>query len=853
MTPNEFVDNLEKSQPNRIPTTIPIGTGRAYFEKILVYYGTAPRKLQKIGKYWEKLVDKVDDPAWVWRAAGVVLRLSGEWRKSADCFLQAGFVGKSALERASFPVGAIDSLARLGDIIGAETLAKNLYKRLRKLGEHGLAARAMFNLGNALIYQDRMTEARKALLSALPGLVESGFALEAASAQMALSSTYLFDGDPRRALSLANLAMEGATELSADYLVDLAGLNVALAHLVMNDLEDARAKLVELQDRLNESPLDRSRIAEYLGDTYFKLNLVSDALASYQSALQDAKFPVHKAHLWMGIGECFETLENREEATAAYRRASQIFRKTGALGWLAVCDSKWRPVPRIQAKRLAYFAELEGWVRGSTYHHVLILLFQCEQGENRLVEAQRLIRKHGYQGLEWKVLFLKAKTSKDKGLALRRCFQAIQLGRLGFKSIAARSNYLRDKMPAIRSYFDWLLQNPTQARIAELREAIVQVRSVTLLDEVLSRQALPKHVVDLLNEARETLQFTVEDEIRDGIRRGLTSTSTEQFQRIATRALLELQVPTRSSASDSNQTLLLTETDGGLYGLDGHSAVGIELDWVQFSKHLKWMQYELLAPMADRTASSREANSILKNIGTQLLPILTKSQASICPDQLTWQVPWSLMSSAMGSSKEWAVCLHPSLTGRSPTPKGKPNLIWLGQSPDLNFAEREAELVQSRIGSCNVLKSAAEVRDSLAGNYGIVHVIGHAHHQNECPSLSSIDFPDGPIFAYEITRSALQVELATLSACDTGTVSLVTQNEPDGLARAFVSRGAAWVIANLWPLDDEAGLRLFDAFFKQFCHENDVLSALSHAKCITREWNEHPYFWGGLTAYAGLK
>ncbi|HLO98116.1 MAG TPA: hypothetical protein VK171_05950, partial [Fimbriimonas sp.] len=249
MAPTDFVELLVQGQPTNSLPKPPAGAGAAFFDKVLLFYGSAPAKIQRLGHYYPWLINQVDDVAWVWRSAGIVERLNGNWKLSADCFIKAGETAKTPQQRASFAVGAIDSLARNGDIEAAESLGKQLASRLKRLGEPGLAARALFNLGNALVYQDRMPEARKALLQGLPGLVASGHKLEAASAKMALSSTYLYGGDPRLALQFANEAIEEAEAISAEYLADLARLNVALAHLVLSNLETAYSLLQDLRPR----------------------------------------------------------------------------------------------------------------------------------------------------------------------------------------------------------------------------------------------------------------------------------------------------------------------------------------------------------------------------------------------------------------------------------------------------------------------------------------------------------------------------------------------------------------------------------------------------------------------------
>jgi len=135
----------------------------------------------------------------------------------------------------------------------------------------------------------------------------------------------------------------------------------------------------------------------------------------------------------------------------------------------------------------------------------------------------------------------------------------------------------------------------------------------------------------------------------------------------------------------------------------------------------------------------------------------------------------------------------------------------------------------------------------------VVHVVSHAVHRPRNPALSTIEFPDGPVFSHEIARSRLKVRLATLSACETGSVSIASRSEPDGIARAFLARGAQSVIASQWPLDDEAAYRQFNLFFDALIDGYPITEALHGARVACRDWRAHPYYWGALALYAGYE
>jgi CHAT domain-containing protein len=53
-----------------------------------------------------------------------------------------------------------------------------------------------------------------------------------------------------------------------------------------------------------------------------------------------------------------------------------------------------------------------------------------------------------------------------------------------------------------------------------------------------------------------------------------------------------------------------------------------------------------------------------------------------------------------------------------------------------------------------------------------------------------------------------------LSSCESGLPQDNPGPEPICLAQAFQLAGASSVVASLWPVDDEATLRLFQGFYR---------------------------------------
>lgn len=841
-------------------TKIP-GLGEAYFQRLILSYGSDPEALAQLGSHWSALVKRAEDSSWVYRAGGVYERSQGRWNSSAKAFIRAGETAGDPISRKSFAVGAIDSLARAGKIDEATSLARRLSTGLRKEGQPGLAARALLNLGNALVYQDRMPEARRVLLKALPDLEAAGLNLEAASARLALSSTSLFGGVPRQAEEYALQVIEAAKLLEAPYLADLARLNHALALIVTGRPEDAHRLLEELAPEFGDSPVDLSRVGEYKADALARLNLWSEAEEAYRDVLagEIPLIPLHAANVELGLGQVLLAQGRLQEASEHLRRAERAYEKIQNAAWSGACLHALAVVDIESGNRkraLARLAKAEDLTQDSPHHLAAILLTQSRLNVDRIDEAHRLIRKYGFLDLEWQVHALLAARSSSPGRHYRQMFQSILSGRMSTSSVAARMGFLKDKTDALQAYMGWLLERPTKARVAEAIRAIQQIRSVTLLDEIMRSGKVEPAIVERLAKARAELESGSDQDPRGGTRSAATAVAPYgRAQRHATEALLALDVSALHSGRQTATEVILAETSRGLQILHRGRARLPSMVASELREALRWLTYELMAPMANVKASSAGVNRILDRLAKAFDPIWNSGAGAICPDGYTWRIPWTLCGLRAGLTHEWNLAMHPQMQAvySGPLTSESRALVWLGQSPDLPFVRMEAELVASLFPSCKMVTSAAEARDSLSGNFDLVHVVSHAVHRPQNPMLSSIVFPDGQVFAYEIARSDMTVKLACLSACETGTLSLVSRSEPDGIARAFMARGAESVVASQWPLDDEAAFRQFDAFYRSTLENSQIRSALLNARCICKDWNEHPYYWGALALYSGFE
>lgn len=106
---------------------------------------------------------------------------------------------------------------------------------------------------------------------------------------------------------------------------------------------------------------------------------------------------------------------------------------------------------------------------------------------------------------------------------------------------------------------------------------------------------------------------------------------------------------------------------------------------------------------------------------------------------------------------------------------------------------------------------------------------------------------DGLLQTPEIFNLRLNVDLVTLSACETGLGQSLRGEGIVGLTRAFFYAGTPSVLVSLWKVDDASTAELMTAFYEQLRKngERDKAAALRQAQLKLIDGNRyaHPYYW----------
>ncbi|MDF9795469.1 CHAT domain-containing protein [Catalinimonas alkaloidigena] len=182
-------------------------------------------------------------------------------------------------------------------------------------------------------------------------------------------------------------------------------------------------------------------------------------------------------------------------------------------------------------------------------------------------------------------------------------------------------------------------------------------------------------------------------------------------------------------------------------------------------------------------------------------------------------------------------------------------LSWLRTPWSLAFAR---QLQEEGWGTSLTEQSATEtLLLTQANEASVLHFGTHARLQNESPLYSFLALTpqpqqeqDGYLYAYELYSKPLNVQLAVLTACETGLGKYRRGEGVLSLAHAFRYAGCPTVIYSLWSIDDQQSNQIAEGFYRHLHDNMTAAEALRAAKLSFLEKAEgslqSPYYWGGL-------
>ena len=171
----------------------------------------------------------------------------------------------------------------------------------------------------------------------------------------------------------------------------------------------------------------------------------------------------------------------------------------------------------------------------------------------------------------------------------------------------------------------------------------------------------------------------------------------------------------------------------------------------------------------------------------------------------------------------------------------------------IGFADENIPLVNKEIETLQKIVPMAKTftgKDATFENYlgnapkfDILHLACHGQFRPDNPMFSSLHLADGYVTVRDICSQKLKAELVTLSACETGLNKIFAGDEILGLARGFLTAGAASLIVSLWTVNDAAAAVLMQNLYREIQRGHTPAASLRMAQLNSIARGEHPYLW----------
>jgi CHAT domain-containing protein len=178
---------------------------------------------------------------------------------------------------------------------------------------------------------------------------------------------------------------------------------------------------------------------------------------------------------------------------------------------------------------------------------------------------------------------------------------------------------------------------------------------------------------------------------------------------------------------------------------------------------------------------------------------------------------------------------------------------------DLAFAQKEAVAVAAtRPNSKIFLRKDAteEVLRRYGNSFTYIHFATHGQFNPDAPLQSALLLApngqaSGMMTVDKLYAMQLDVNLVTLSACETGLSKVANGDDLVGLTRGFLYAGSSSIVASLWKVDDLATSLLMTTFYQEL-RKTDKREALRTAQLKTRKKYPHPYYWASFQLTGAL-
>jgi CHAT domain-containing protein/tetratricopeptide (TPR) repeat protein len=247
-----------------------------------------------------------------------------------------------------------------------------------------------------------------------------------------------------------------------------------------------------------------------------------------------------------------------------------------------------------------------------------------------------------------------------------------------------------------------------------------------------------------------------------------------------------------------------------------------------------------------------------------LLPEIQDARLIIAPHGVLHYLPFAALPEGDGYLIDrFSLRLIPSASTlvylRIGEPKKLGKLLALG-NPDLG--SRTLDLPNAQVEAVTIAGMFPDSRALVRGNatktavkelgngFSMLHFATHGKFDANAPLSSGLYLakgaePSGVLTVSDLYSLRWDVDLVTLSACETGLGKVANGDDVIGLTRGFLYAGARSIVASLWEVDDAATAHLMESFYKNLA-EHDKREALRLAQIDTRQQFPEPWYWAAF-------
>ncbi len=176
-------------------------------------------------------------------------------------------------------------------------------------------------------------------------------------------------------------------------------------------------------------------------------------------------------------------------------------------------------------------------------------------------------------------------------------------------------------------------------------------------------------------------------------------------------------------------------------------------------------------------------------------------------------VPWGLLPGLADRPVTSTPSARLWLRARSARPADDDRRVML-VGPGLGSGGAEVPVLAAQDPGAEVLDGAdATVAAALSALDGatLAHVAAHGHFREDSPLFSSLTMADGPLLVHDLQGLRRPPHRVVLSACESGVMQPVGDQELLGLSAALLSMGTAGVVSSLAEVDDAATVEVMVA------------------------------------------